>query len=177
MKKFLIFTALIAIFALSFSATGCSGKTTPADDCLRLHIRANSNSDYDQNLKLKVRDEIVAFLSPLLTEAENSVEAEKIISDNLSALENVGRKTLADNGESYSVKAEIRTEYFPTKSYGDVVFDGGKYRAVIIELGSGEGDNWWCVAYPPLCFVGEDDGDDPSYKSLIAELINKWRNK
>lgn len=176
MKKIIVFTALIAIIAISLSAAGCNGKVTPSDDCLRLHIRANSNSESDQNLKLKVRDEIIDFLSPLLAEVENSAEAEEIISDNLSALETIGSKTVAENGETYSVKAEIRDEYFPTKSYGDVVFDGGEYRAVIVELGTGEGDNWWCVAYPPLCFVGEDD-DDPSYKSLVAELINKWRKK
>lgn len=177
MKKFLLFTAILAIFSISFFLSGCTEKVTEADDCLRLHIRANSNSERDQSLKLCVRDEIVAFLTPLLEDAEKAAEAEKIISDNLSALEKLGRKTLAENGETYPVKAEIRTEYFPTKSYGEAVFDGGEYRAVIIELGSGEGDNWWCVAYPPLCFVGEKEGEETTYKSFLAELIKNWRNK
>ena len=82
---------------------------------------------------------------------------------------------LRDGGYNYVSNAELRNEYFPTRAYNDVVFESDYYDALILELGSGEGDNWWCVAYPPLCFVGNDLGSDGiQYRSKLLDMISKF---
>ena len=81
---------------------------------------------------------------------------------------------LARNGFDYAARAEVRTEEFPTRVYGDYTLPAGTYTALIVELGSGKGDNWWCVVYPPLCFAGSSQGN-VVYKSKIAEIIENWK--
>lgn len=172
MKKVLSLICLILICALLPFTSGCASSES---EYLRLHIRANSNLECDQLVKLKVRDAVIDYLTPVLSEAEDVREAEKLIESRLPELEKLCNETLLSQGYSYGARARITDERFPTKSYGDLVLEGGVYRAVIIELGSGEGDNWWCVAYPPLCFIGEDSGGNIRYKSIIMEIIEKWR--
>ncbi len=166
-----MFVVILTVFAVC----GCVSATKDNSEFLRLHIRADSNSDADQAVKLKVRDAVVNYLTPYLAEVDSAAEAEKLIKSKLPELKALSEKVLADNGFFYGAEAVIRTEEFPTKSYGDVVLESGYYKAVIINLGSGKGDNWWCVAYPPLCFVGEEDDGEIKYKSLIKEIIEKWR--
>lgn len=150
--------------------SGCSEESV-----IRIHIRANSNQACDQSVKLLVKDEIVNYITPLIADCCNSSEVKETLTLHLSDIESVANSVLSDNGYSYVSNAEIRNEYFPTRTYEDVVFESDYYDALILELGSGKGDNWWCVAYPPLCFVGESDGSNNiTYKSKIVELINKF---
>ena len=95
--------------------------------------------------------------------------------DNLEEIEKVADSVLNENGFSYSSKAGVRNELFPTRKYDDLVLDGGYYDALIIELGDAKGDNWWCVVYPPLCFTGEGQGYQ--YKSKIKEIIDNFFNR
>jgi len=166
-RKFeiLLFIAILMLFVLSLAACGTEGERP-----LRLHIRANSNAEIDQNVKLTVRDEVVKFLTPLLKDADSEAEAKKIIGTNSEKLRILCEKTLNNRGFFYGAEVKICEEYFPTRSYGEVTLEAGVYDAVIINLGSGEGNNWWCVAYPPLCFGGETD--DIEYCSKIWDLIN-----
>ena len=94
---------------------------------------------------------------------------------NIEEVEFVADCVLLNNGFNYSSNAKIKNEYFPSRSYDGQVFPADYYDALIIELGTGAGDNWWCVAYPPLCFVGDDcDGNTIKYQSKLLELINKY---
>lgn len=146
-----------------------------ASDYLRIHIRANSNNQKDQEVKYKVKNEVVKVLTPLLSEAETKEEAIKIINDNILLITKTADSVLRENNFSYSSKAEIRSEFFPTRSYGELTLVSDVYDAVILELGSGKGDNWWCVVYPPMCFV-PNDGDDGEivFKSKILEIIKNF---
>lgn len=164
----------VMIVCILLTLLVCSCAKTE-NEYLRLHIRANSNSEQDQTVKLLVRDAVIEHLTPLLTKANTVNDAKRIISNELTEIEILGTQILRNNGFTYGVKAELRRENFPAKSYGDLVLESGVYDAIIIELGSGTGDNWWCVAFPPLCFVGEGSGDI-KYKSLLMEIIEKWRH-
>lgn len=120
---------------------------------VRLHIIANSDSQFDQMVKLKVRDAIIAFMGPKLKNVENSKDAASVINQNRREMEEVARRVLLLSGVAYPVQVQFGQFDFPVKSYGDSVYPAGKYNAVRILLGEAEGSNWWCVLFPPLCFI------------------------
>ena len=120
---------------------------------IRFHIRANSDSEEDQALKLKVRDAVLAYLSPELMGAESKEDARNIIEAHLSELEAIGQATIREEGYDYEIHAHMTQEEFPIKCYGDLMFPAGEYEALRIDIGTSEGGNWWCVMYPGLCFV------------------------
>jgi stage II sporulation protein R len=141
---------------------------------LRIHVRANSNSETDQAVKYKVKDEVVNFLTPYVASCYDKQTAMQTISTILSDIEDVCDGVLKANGFAYTSTAACRTEQFPTRVYGDLTLEAGTYDALIIELGTGTGDNWWCVLYPPLCFTSATTS--VSYRSLIYDIINKFLN-
>lgn len=118
-----------------------------AEGMIRLHIIANSNSEADQNLKLEVRDEILSYAETLYEENLSPEEAQAIFQENLQELEAVGR--LASKG--YAISAEVTQLWFPTKTYDNFALPSGEYTALQVKIGEAQGENWWCVAYPPLC--------------------------
>lgn len=169
MKKLVAVLCLI-LCGLCLCACGVDN-----DDVVRIHIRANSNSDVDQEVKLNVRDSVIGYITPLLATCNSSSDVKVVLSDNLQGIESVADEVLRYNGFLYVSKASLRNEYFPTRSYGGQIFPEDYYDALIVALGSGTGDNWWCVAYPPLCFVGDTvSSNQVRYKSKLMELINKY---
>ena len=174
MKKIGIIILLIAAIAgLSIAFMG-SGKSEEQANTsyLRVHIRANSNGADDQAVKYKVRDSVVEFLTPVVADCETKEEAMKTISGKLAEIETVADRVLRANGYTYGAKACVRKEEFPTRVYEEVTLEAGVYDALILELGTGTGDNWWCVVYPPLCFTSGNG--NIVYKSKIAEIIHKF---
>lgn len=140
---------------------------------LRIHIRANSNFEIDQNVKYEIKDEIVEYLTPFLVNGKTFEMAKIIINEHLKSIETVANNVLTNKGFSYTAKAKLNEEFFPTRSYSSLTLESGFYDALIISLGSGEGDNWWCVVYPPLCFTSSENVSIV-YKSLIWEIIDGW---
>lgn len=124
-----------------------------AQNMIRLHVLANSDSAEDQRLKLKVRDAVISYLAPYLKDVSDADLARQIILDRHDELIEVAQQILAANGAKYSVKIEVGIFDFPVKSYGDLTLPAGKYEAARILLGKAEGKNWWCVLFPPLCFI------------------------
>ncbi len=171
---FFVFFIIIAtvIFAASFGGaeSGVSLSSHEAAEFLRIHVRANSNSGDDQSVKYKVKDAVVEFITPIAATSATKAEAVAAINDNLAAIEEVCDGVLRENGYYYGANAEVRSESFPTRVYGDLTLESGEYDALIIELGSGSGDNWWCVLYPPLCFTSASQ--DVTYRSLIYDIIS-----
>ena len=141
---------------------------------LRIHIRANSNLEVDQSVKYLVKDKVVNFLTPLISECDTKIKAQNTLEKNLKNIEQVANEVLKNNGYNYVSSAKINTEKFPTRVYSNLTLEAGYYDALIINLGSGSGDNWWCVVYPPLCFTGE--GTSYIYKSKIYEIIKNFFN-
>lgn len=165
--KAIVIIAACIIATLGFWMVGCDAES---EDPIRIHIRANSNSAEDQAVKLSVRDAVIGYLTPKLKNAASRSDAYSIIEDSIGGITAKADKVLCSYGFSYAAGARLTNEYFPARSYDGVVFDSGYYDALIVELGSGSGDNWWCVAYPPLCFYGNEDVE---YSSIIWEWINK----
>ncbi|NLP42932.1 MAG: stage II sporulation protein R [Veillonellaceae bacterium] len=120
---------------------------------IRLHVIANSDSAEDQLVKLKVRDAVVSYLAPYLKDVSDAYLARQIISDRHDELIDVARRVLAANGVNYPVKIEVGIFDFPVKSYGELTLPAGKYEAARVLLGKAEGENWWCILFPPLCFI------------------------
>ena len=178
MKKFCItflMSGIIILSAIGFG-TGIFDSASAAADTeyLRIHIRANSNSGEDQAVKYMVRDEVVKFLTPVVAEAETREAAIRLMNENLSGIERCADGVLRAHGFTYGARAELKDEEFPTRVYGEYTLEAGIYQALIVYLGSGTGDNWWCVVYPPLCFAGQP-GENVVYKSKIKEIIDEWK--
>lgn len=169
MKKIII-VALVLILGGLMTFGILNNKET--SEYLRIHIRANSNSEIDQNVKYLVKDAVVQIMIPFLSECETKSEAETIILKNFDLIEKTANQVLAVNGFSYNSKARLSTEEFPTRDYNGFVLEEGFYDALILELGEGKGNNWWCVVYPPLCFLNNNaSGEGVIYKSKLIEII------
>lgn len=175
MKNFcIVFVVLIIIIATVVCATAVAPAQAESE-YLRIHVRANSNSDADQSVKYKVKDEVVKFITPYAAECVDKQTAMELVSSILEQIEEVCNRVLRQNGFLYTSKASVRREQFPTRVYDDVTLEAGMYDALIIDLGSGTGDNWWCVIYPPLCFTSATT--DVKYRSAIYDIVKKFFNK
>jgi stage II sporulation protein R len=140
---------------------------------LRFHILANSDSDEDQAVKLKVRDAVGLMLEEKLSGSSSLTESEQIVAQNLDAIVAVAERTLEENGYHYGADARLASVDFPVKTYGDYTFPEGEYEALQVTLGAGEGHNWWCVLYPNMCFQGSvyeaaSDGADEKLREVLS---------
>lgn len=138
-------TVIISLCSFESSCRQISGQV------LRLHVIANSDSQEDQELKLRVRDRILTCANNILKDAEEKSAAERIIADHLNELRLAAEDEIRKNGYPYSVRLEMAKTVFPTRTYENVTLPAGEYNAVRVIIGSGEGKNWWCVMFPPLC--------------------------
>ncbi len=120
---------------------------------IRFHVIANSDSDRDQAMKRKVRDLVVARMTPEFKKAASLDEARRIASAHLDEIRDIARKEISNWGEDYPVKVQLGRFDFPVKTYGKLTLPAGNYEAVRVVIGKGQGANWWCVLFPPLCFV------------------------
>lgn len=143
-----------------------------SQDVFRLHILANSDSEADQSLKIKVRDEVLDYTEDLFNSANSKEEAESIISDNLQSISNVAYQTVLDNGYDYVVTAEITNMYFTTRYYEGYTLPSGMYDALRITIGEGEGHNWWCVMYPSICISSAEDKESKAKEALDDDKYN-----
>ncbi len=171
MKKVAVIVLLLFV-AVGVALLGLGTEGEKNADYLRVHIRANSNGEADQAVKYRVRDAVVEFLTPAVAECETKAEAMAAVKTQLPAIAAVADEVLKENGFFYGARASLRQEEFPTRVYEKETLEAGVYDALIVELGTGAGDNWWCVVYPPLCF--SSGGGNIVYKSKIMEIIRKF---
>ena len=171
MKKLCIsFCVLLILIATICAAANAGGGAQT--EYLRIHVRANSNSAADQSIKYTVKDEVVGFIAPYAAQCSAKDEAMELIGELTDEIEVVCDEALKGLGADYRARAEVRSEHFPTRVYDGVTLEEGEYDALIIELGEGSGDNWWCVLYPPLCFTSASA--DVQYRSLIKDIIDNF---
>ncbi|MBD5100760.1 MAG: stage II sporulation protein R [Clostridiales bacterium] len=166
MKVVVVIILCVILLGAVIMFAKTQNQSSPEETYLRIHIRANSNDATDQSVKYKVKESIVEYMSPKLNGVADKAQAMAILADNISGMTSVADKVLAQNGYDYKSTVSLRQEEFPARTYGDLTLESGVYDALIIELGSGKGDNWWCVVFPPLCFVGEES-DNFQYKSFF----------
>ncbi len=164
---FLIFV-LGSVLGISYMKAGASQKTI-SDKIIRFHVIANSDTTEDQALKLKVRDEVLNYISPKLKDSKDIQESRKILEENNEILKEIARKVIKENGYKYEVVTMLSHENFPVKSYANITLPQGNYEAYRIIIGSGEGHNWWCVMFPPLCFTDITKGE-VAYKETEKEM-------
>ena len=148
-----------------------------SDSVFRLHILANSDSEADQNLKLKVRDRLLEYSQTLFQKAKTKEEAEMLIANRLQELADVASSEIAQNGFEYPVRAEITRMYFTTRHYENYTLPSGTYDALRITIGEGKGHNWWCVMFPSLCINTDVDGDRKTKEALGDEKYGVVKNE
>ena len=175
MKRYIFVFLMLIVSAVSATLLLISCDRPQKSDYIRIHVRANSDSEEDQTVKLAVRDAIVQYFAPLSAGVQSKAEMWRLLKSKKEEIAKVANDTLRSCGYEYDSRIRLGSETFPTKTYGDLTLEAGEYDAVIVELGSGKGKNWWCVAYPPLCFIAaEETGkEEVEYRSWIAELFRK----
>jgi stage II sporulation protein R len=188
-RKFIYIVSVVTIFVLVSLGWGLFFKTaesstanTGQDGLIRLHVLANSDSQEDQVLKLKVRDAMIAYLEPFFNNAEDAAAARRIVAEQRENLVLVARQVILANDRDYDVNIQLGTFDFPIKMYGELVLPAGKYEAVRVLIGKAEGSNWWCVLFPPLCFIditnataapnNQDKNREVEFRSKLVELIS-----
>lgn len=200
LKTFIILSILLILFfivtAYSYATNISEGLS---ENIFRLHILANSDSEEDQTLKLKVRDSILEYMKTLTEDMSDKQAVIELSKQHMQDFQEIAEKVVRENGYNYSVNIEIGNFYFPTKYYGNISLPAGNYDALKIEIGEADGQNWWCSLFPPLCFVSVSSGvvdeegeeylkenlsdeefaivssssSDIEFKFKIVELINK----
>jgi len=169
-KYSLILIILLAfyIFVSAISYVSAVSKELE-NNIFRLHVIANSDSTEDQNLKYIVRDKLLAYMNEISANAQTKEEAMKISSEHSDEFYKIAKQTIEENGYNYNVEIEIGNYSFPTKTYGDISIPAGSYDALRVKIGSANGQNWWCVMFPPLCFVNVSSGIVPNESKKILE--------
>ncbi len=168
-----VYLALTALVVLILAAVIlCGGWKQPP---FRLHIVANSDSAADQQVKMAVRDAVLFVTAEGIAACKNEAEAEEYMRGNLGIITQTANAVLKENGADYHAVSAVGTYHFPDRTYQNVTYPEGDYRALRIVLGEGEGHNWWCVMFPPLC-ISEITGEkaDAEYASYFAELWEQW---
>lgn len=143
------------------------------ENIIRFHVIANSDSTPDQELKLEVRDRILEEVGGEFDKSKNIDESRKIIEKNLNKIKNIAEDQIKKEGKDYKVEVSLGNDNFPTKTYGDLTLPAGEYEALKVVIGQGKGKNWWCVMFPPLCFVdithSVSSVDEEEFKEEISK--------
>ena len=172
--KYAFILFLLLIIYIIFSAFSYASEVSKdiSESVFRLHVIANSNSQEDQTLKYLVRDSLISYMNDISKDATSKEEAISIASLHKNDFYNIAINTIQANGFNYDVKISIGNFSFPTKKYGDISLPTGYYDALRVEIGTGSGENWWCVMFPPLCFVDVSSGivPDESKDSMKESL-------
>ncbi|MBR6604103.1 MAG: stage II sporulation protein R [Clostridia bacterium] len=169
MEKKAFSVLLIAVsMALLLGLLPIHGEREIYESVVRLHVLANSDSDEDQALKLKVRDSVIKFTDELLSDCETRDEAAVLMGENLEGFEKVANSVLLENGSDQRAKVVFGEEYYPTRVYEDAAFPSGKYLSLQIKIGEAEGKNWWCVLFPPICLSAASKKDESLENGFIA---------
>lgn len=164
-RRIMIAIAVVCmmIIAVVVSTISYSKQTTDSlsNKLIRFHVVANSDSTEDQLLKQRVRDEVIGFIEPLVKECDTVEDTRDLLEASLPVIKEIAEEVIADEHKDYSVYVALDKANFPTKAYGDIVLPAGEYDACRIVIGEGKGENWWCVMYPPLCYLDVASGVVP----------------
>lgn len=152
-------------------------KKSGSNEFVRIHIVANSTSESDADIKYQIKEKFIEYLTPIISKVGSKKDVIDVLENNKSNLEMIANSLLLKNGFIYTATVNINNEYCPDRVYNDCHIKSGYYDALVCTLGNGQGDNWWCVLYPPLCFVNTkyvSSAKGYVYKSKLLEIINKY---
>ena len=173
MKK--IIFVIIFIFIFLISGNIGEAKVIIPDEAIRLRVIPNSDSEYDQQIKTKVKNKLQSDVLTLLKDTSDIKTARKIIDDNLLTIDQKINKLLENENYELGYDINYGYNYFPKKVYKGVTYEEGYYESLVRTLGQGKGSNWWCVLFPPLCLMEAEENEDIEYASFVEEIINKYK--
>lgn len=173
MKKILIIICIILIFTLVSQNVNADSVMIP-DEAIRFRVLANSNSVYDQEVKMNVAMSVQDEIYDILKNEQNMDSARTTLQENIPRIETVVERIFREKNYMNTFKVEYGYNYFPEKEYKGVKYSEGEYESLLITLGEGKGDNWWCVLFPPLCLIEAEESSEVEYKFFIQELIEKY---
>lgn len=173
MKKTII-TLLLIITTYTFIGVKAEELIEIPSESIRIRVIANSNSEYDQEKKNQIKTEVQLYMQELLKDAKTKEEAATIITNNMKSLSNRLDTFLHQIEYNKDYKINFGLNYFPEKEYKGIKYKEGLYESLLITLGEGKGNNWWCVLFPPICLLEAEESDEVEYKSLIKEIIEKY---
>lgn len=173
MKQSIILFSGIIIFYILFSNIVVASNLIP-EDAIRIRVIPNSNDEYDQKIKNNVTDILKNNMYELLKDVKGVDNARNIIKDNINNIESDIDNLFAKKQYEKEFKINFGFNYFPEKEYKGIKYNEGYYESLVVTIGEGKGDNWWCVLFPPLCLIEADESTEVEYTSFIKELINKY---
>ena len=171
MKKLIL--VILLVLGIYFTIGHVSSLVIPPD-ALRIRVIANSDSDYDQQVKEIVKDNIQYKMYELLKNTKGVEEARRIINNNLTYIDEEVRLTLMKLNYELGYDINFGLNYFPSKEDKGITYEEGYYESLVITLGEGKGENWWCVLFPPLCLIEANENDEVEYTSFVKELLEKY---
>ncbi len=174
MKKFIYITLIIVIIMLVYNNEKDKETVKIPDSAIRFRILANSNSPRDQRIKEEVRDKMQKELYQLLENSKSTKQARNLIINNMDNFNSLLENEMKDKEYSYTI--DYGMHVFPEKTYKGITYEAGEYESLLVTLGEGSGDNWWCVLFPPLCVMEAEETNTSKieYKSFIKEIIEKY---
>lgn len=174
-KIFLILFLLILYIIISAYSYSVKISNDISKEVFRLHVIANSDSEEDQNLKYIIRDNLINYMNTLTQDSKTKEDAILLAQEHSDDFYKIANNTIKNLGYNYDVKINIGNYHFPTKYYGDISLPAGNYDALKVEIGEAKGQNWWCVMFPPLCFIDISTGivPDESKEYLKENLTNE----
>lgn len=173
MKKIIITFILIILTYVIIGNVIAKNDIIP-DEAIRIRVIANSNSEYDQEIKNKVKKTVEYDMYNMLKNTTDLEEARKLIKNNLSNVENDIDTVLQKEKYELPFNINFGLNYFPKKKFKGITYEEGYYESVVVTLGEGLGDNWWCVLFPPLCMIEAEESTDVEYTTMVEEIINKY---
>jgi len=179
MKKTVLFCVLCLVFTISCVFLPTEKDAEIYTKTLRLHVIANSNSEEDQALKLKVRDAILSKMSDLFSSESDIDSAKSAVNASLEEITSTAKAVISENGYDYDINVKLCTEYYPTKSYGDVTLPAGEYSSLQVRIGESKGENWWCVLFPPICLspaTAKEELSNSGFDNDQIEIITESQN-
>ncbi len=173
MKKMLIFASLVLVLVSVSAFIPSCAEMAIYDDVIRLHVLANSDSEYDQSLKLYVRDAVLLYVDALINGVSDKEEAERILEASTESIREAAKLAVSEYGGEYDVNVTLSVEEYPRRVYGSVTLPAGSYTSLRVMIGAAEGENWWCVLFPQLCTslavdIGEVSDDSESENDYVA---------
>ena len=173
MKKTLLITIVI-LFTYILLGNTFSKKIIIPNESIRVRVIANSNSEYDQNIKYKVTDVVKEDISKLISDKDNINTFRNKIVSNIDIFNLDINNVLNKNNYNLPFNINYGLNYFPKKEFKGITYNEGYYESLVVTLGEGKGDNWWCVLFPPLCLIEAEESTDVEYTTFVSELINKY---
>lgn len=175
-QKILVLGCVLVLCLAICNILPIHGEEKIYESVVRLHVLANSDSEEDQALKLKVRDAILSYVSPLVIDCKSREEALEILQGQMVSIEKIAQETVMTEGYEYTVDVTLTLEEYPTRNYETMSFPSGQYVSLRVLIGEAEGQNWWCVLFPPLCMSAASEKSS-NEDAFIAVGLNSDQYK